>query len=365
MKFAYLLFGLRLKMLFRITGSHKFSFRFPFFFRFLFLFQNSCWSSFFSTLEKLYYKKKITSAPIPQDPIIIIGHWRTGSTYLHQLLNLDTNNTVPTNFQVHLPDSFLISDKYYKPVMKLLMGKNPKRPFDNVSIYAEEPQEDEFAILKMCGHSPLIKLIYPGSPDFYLLSYDNYEPEGKDFEEWQKAITEFCKKISIATSKRIVLKNPFHSFRINSVRKVFPKAKFIHIYRHPYNVIPSTINMWNIVGKQNVMQPGFVPATIESAVEIYDRMMRYIQSHKKDISEKFFHEIKYEDLEKDPVKEIRKAYQNLGLTFNYEFEEEILKFHQNKFSKNKFNLSEEEKEYISDKLKYHMEYYGYSQLKEF
>jgi omega-hydroxy-beta-dihydromenaquinone-9 sulfotransferase len=360
MKFAYLLYGLRLKMLFKICCKNKFSFRLKYFFRFLVLFQNSCWSSFFSILEKLYFKKKIKSALLPDDPIIIIGHWRTGSSYLHQLLQLDKNNTVPTNFQVHLPDSFLIADKYYKPVMKLLMGKNPKRPFDNVSIFVDEPQEDEFATLKMCGHSPFIKLIYPDSPEFFLLSFNDFEIEGKAFEEWKSALAEFCKKLSIATSKRIVLKNPFHSFRINSVRKVFPNAKFIHIYRHPYNVIPSTINMWNIVGKQNVMRPGFVKATLNSTVEVYARMMNYIIAHKKKIPEKYFQEIKYENLEKDPVKEIKKTYENLGLVFSYEFEKAITAFHQNKFSKNKFNLKEEEKNYISTKLKNYMEHYNYS-----
>jgi omega-hydroxy-beta-dihydromenaquinone-9 sulfotransferase len=360
MKFAYLLYGIRLKKLFRLVKINGFSFRTPYLFRFFFLLQNAMWSSLFNTLEKIRFGKIIEATPLPDEPLIIIGSWRTGSTYLHQLLQNDPNRTVPDNFQVHLPDSFLFSVKYYKPIMKLLMGKNARRPFDNVSVCADEPQEDEFAILKMCGQSPLIKLIYPDSDHFFLLKYDNYELSGKDYEEWEKSMIELCKKINIATSKQIILKNPFHSLRIQTLRKLFPKAKFIHIYRHPCDVVPSSVNMWNIVGQQNAMKPGFIPATVENTVEVLDRVLNYIHLHTKDLPEQSFYEIKYEDLEKNPVEEIKKAYKKLGLPFTSELENSIIVRHSDDFVKNKYSISEKDKTYIFDKLKHHMERYGYS-----
>jgi omega-hydroxy-beta-dihydromenaquinone-9 sulfotransferase len=360
MKFAYLLYGIRLKKLFRLIRNNGLSFRSPYIFRYLFLLQNALWSSLFCTIEKFQYGKLIATTPLPDEPVIIIGSWRTGSTYLHQLLRFDPNRTVPDNFQIHLPDSFLFSVKYYKPVMKFLMGKNARRTFDNVSVCADEPQEDEFAILKMCGQSPLLNLIYPDSDRFFLLNYDNYELEGEDYDEWGKAMTELCTKINIASSKQIILKNPFHSLRIKTIRRLFPRAKFIHIYRHPFNVIPSSINMWNIVGPQNAMRPGFVKATVKDTVEVFDRVLNYIHLHTKDLPEQSFCEIKYEDLEENPLEEIKNAYNKLGLPFNSTFEESLKVPNSKKFVKNKYSLSEEDKSFISEKLKHHMERYGYS-----
>jgi hypothetical protein len=360
MKSAYLLYGIRLKKLFRLIKNHGFSFHFPYLLRFLLLLQNAVWASLFYKIEKFRYKNLIKATPLPDEPIIIIGSWRTGSTYLHQLLQHDPNRTVPTYFQVHLPDSFLVSVKYYKPIMKFLMSKKAHRPFDNVSVCADEPQEDEFAILKMCGQSPLMKLIYPDPNNFFLLNFDHYELSGKDYEEWASAMVEFCKKINIYTSKQIILKNPFHSLRIKTLRRLFPKAKFIHIYRHPYNVIPSSINMWNIVGPQNAMIPGFVPATIENTVKVFDNVLNYIHQNTNDLPEESYCEIKYENLEENPVEEIKKAYKQLGLPFSEALENSIHMHHSKNFVKNKYSLSEEDKAYISQKLKYHMDRLGYS-----
>jgi omega-hydroxy-beta-dihydromenaquinone-9 sulfotransferase len=359
MKSVYIIYGIRLKILFKFIRSKGFYFKHPYLLRFFLLLQNSVWASFFSFMEKKRFTKIINSTPLPEDPLIIIGHWRTGSTYLHELLQNDPNGTTPTLFQVHLPNGFLFSDKFYKPIMKLFYGKKNRRPFDNMLLVTDGPQEDEFAILKMCGQTPLIQLIYPENEKFFLLNYPDYDLHGKDFEEWKDAMTEFCKKIHIFNSKRIILKNPFHTLRIQSILKLFPKAKFIHIYRNPLDVIPSTINMWNIVGRQNSMKPGFVPATTESVTEVYDRMMTYLLQHTKDLPESSFCEIRYEDLENDPVKEIEKAYKKLELPFPVEYKSSIIRNQKKNFKKNHFNLSEEDKKYISEKLKQYMDHYGY------
>jgi omega-hydroxy-beta-dihydromenaquinone-9 sulfotransferase len=359
MKIAYLIYGLRLKILFRLTRKYGFPFHPLYFLRFLYVIQNAIWSSVFSIAEKHSKKKLIDASSLPNGPLIIIGHWRSGSTYLHQLLTYDHNGTVPTNFQTTLPDSFLVSEKYYKPVMKFLMGKKYTRPFDNIILDVDGPQEEEFAILKMCGLSPLTKLIYPDSSRFFLEDFSDYELNGDVYEEWKNAMTEFCKKLTLTKPKRIVLKNPFHSMRIQTLLRLFPNAKFIHIHRNPLDVIPSTVNMWNIVGRQNIMRGKFAKATTENIVEILDRLLTYIHKCSLDLPAESYCEIRYENLESDPVTEIKKAYRKLELPFTPEFEEAIKKNLVNDFKKNIYSLSEENRKFISGKLKHHMERLGY------
>ena len=54
-------------------------------------------------IERKLFGKKIDSFSCPDGPIFIIGHWRTGTTLLHQLMNLDPNLAAPTLFQVAEP----------------------------------------------------------------------------------------------------------------------------------------------------------------------------------------------------------------------------------------------------------------------
>src|SRR6516162_6480849 len=58
--------------------------------------------SFFHTILRLIqqaiYGRRIARTPIVQQPIFIIGHWRTGTTYLHELLTLDDRHAFPTTY---------------------------------------------------------------------------------------------------------------------------------------------------------------------------------------------------------------------------------------------------------------------------
>ena len=40
-------------------------------------------------LFKIKYHKKISNTIIKNPPVIIIGHWRSGTTYLHELISQD------------------------------------------------------------------------------------------------------------------------------------------------------------------------------------------------------------------------------------------------------------------------------------
>ena len=47
-------------------------------------------------LQSLIYGRRVRRTPLGDDPIFVIGHWRTGTTLLHELLALDPAHTAPT-----------------------------------------------------------------------------------------------------------------------------------------------------------------------------------------------------------------------------------------------------------------------------
>jgi hypothetical protein len=350
---------MRLDQLYRLLKRNKLTYSFQNIFRLAFLIQSALWSSVFSWIEQARYSVTLKNTPVPKDPIFIIGHWRTGSTLLHQLMSLDPQMTTPTLFQVAVPDSFLVSYPYYRPIFKRVISKH--RPMDQVRIGMDEPQEDEYAIYRLTCYSPLENLVFPKSGSYFLNHGASFLPPDDKLEQWKKDVTGFYKKLHFKRRKRIISKNPFNSFRINVLCDMFPGARFIHIVRHPDDVIPSTINMWDILQKQNRLNKPVIPPDFRETVGVLENLLTAIENDRVHLKSGHYAEIRFEDLEVNPVDVIKSVYQKMDIPFTGEFEDKINRFMKDAtdFRKNTFTLTPEEKTYIREKLQHMMNKYDY------
>jgi hypothetical protein len=324
-------------------------------FRLLFLFQGACWSSLFSRIEKARFSLKLSDTKIPDDPIFIIGHWRTGSTFLHQLMSLDPNLHAPTLFEVALPDSFLVSDAYYRPVFNRIIGRH--RPMDQVKIGMDEPQEDEYAILRITSYSPLEQLVFQNSGHYFLNPETKFSPAKQELPKWTTDYKYFFRKLFFLHQQRIISKNPFNSFRINLLLELFPKAKFIHIHRHPFRVVPSAIHMWDILSRQNSLTRHTVRPSVGEVVPFLNKLLTTIDEETKKHPIGTIVDIRYEDIENDPVKKISGLYNDLNLPFSDSLTGNINNFidEMKHYKKNEFSLSEEDQVFIRKHLAWYME----------
>ena len=110
---------------------------------------NSC----LGIVELMLYGGRIARQTIHPRPLFVLGHPRTGTTMLHQLLALDheTFGTCST-FCAGFPAAFLWVERF-KWMFAGLVDK--KRPMDNVDLSLDSPQEDELAVNVMsAGTSP-------------------------------------------------------------------------------------------------------------------------------------------------------------------------------------------------------------------
>ena len=353
MKSAYLLAGTRFSRLFRILKRHGMGISFRFILRFLFLFQNGIWASIFHRKEKRLFSERIKAQQLPVDPVFIIGHWRTGSTYLHQLLALDEQFTTCNLFQSSIPDSFLSSRKSYEPIMSKALKGN--RPMDQVKLGMDEPQEDEYALFRMSTQSPLEDLVFPKGKDYFLMSYNDFIPkDSKEKEEWKDALILFYKKIMIAGggNKILLMKNPFHSMRITLLKELFPKARFIVIDRNPEVLIPSTMRMWSIVGRQNTMNRKWKDPEFIEVVKFYRRLRKKITVDLANIpaNQKIY--IHFDQLETEPVATVKRIYRHFNLPYNDKFNQGLLDFIESNsdYKKNKYQLTKEQTQILKDEL---------------
>jgi hypothetical protein len=49
--------------------------------------------------ERLRYGRAVRRTELVADPVFILGHWRSGTTYLQKLLSLDSRHAYPTLLQ--------------------------------------------------------------------------------------------------------------------------------------------------------------------------------------------------------------------------------------------------------------------------
>ncbi|HNW75370.1 MAG TPA: sulfotransferase [Bacteroidales bacterium] len=360
MKSCYLTAGIRFSPLMRLLRENQVSFRPKYLARMAFLLQSGLWSSFFTKIEKVRFGETLRHTPEPVNPVFIIGHWRSGSTFLHQIMTCDPQFTAPTLFQTAQPDNFITSYPYYRPVFLAMVEKS--RPMDNVRLGMDEPQEDEYALYRLTGFSPLTRLIFPREKRYFLHDVGSYLPPDSQSAEWEQQIIRFFQKITFHTGKRIVSKNPFHSLRIETLSRLFPEARFIHIVRDPMRSIPSTINMWNIVQRQNCLNGNACRPTTGEVCDGLNYLLDQVDIQSKKLPGNRFREIRFEDLEQDPLNTIQSMYQDLEIPYTASFETNLKKFlsEVSSYRKNTFNLTDTEKQEINEKMDKMMSRYHYS-----
>ena len=186
---------------------------------------NSAWG----LIQDAFWQGAIDAAE-PAPPTFVIGHWRSGTTLLHELLALDPRFAYPANYDCFVPDHFLASHRFLTPLLRLFLPR--QRPMDDMPVSPQQPQEDEFAILTMGGPTPYRRIAFPnhGPVDQELLDFDTAPPER--VEEFRRLLLRFFRGLSYRyEGKPLILKSPPHTGRIRKLAEWFPGARFIHIAR--------------------------------------------------------------------------------------------------------------------------------------
>ncbi len=310
--------------------------------------------------ESLVFGRKIADTNIEHPPIFILGHWRSGTTLLHNLLTLDPQFTFPNLYHCMYPGHFLLTENVVAPLTSWLLPKT--RPMDNVPTSWSSPQEDEIALALDCGISPYLMLAFHGRKDVYGRFFDTRDMTVGERASWKKSLLKLMKKLTIRENKSIVLKSPSHTYRIPTLLEMFPNARFIYIYRNPYAVYRSTVHLRQTMFVENSLGPAHLESSEEDTLFYYEKCIRTYEETKSLIPQGNLHEIRFEDLEVDPLSEMADTYKTLDLP-GWELVEpkvkEQLAGHES-YRKNAFRMDPETMRIVAERLKWVFELYGYS-----
>lgn len=112
--------------------------------------------------ENLLFGRKVRETKIAP-PLFVLGVWRSGTSFLFNLLTRDPRFAFPNAYQASFPHSFLLTEGIGAALLKPFILK--KRPQDNVAFGIDVPQEDEFAMCSLVPRSMLMSLAFPRRAD--------------------------------------------------------------------------------------------------------------------------------------------------------------------------------------------------------
>lgn len=314
------------------------------------------------TLERVLIDPRVDKVRIDQPPIFIIGHWRTGTTHLHNLMSLDPGLAYVTTFQTLAPECCVTGRYTLRPIMALNMPAT--RPMDNVALGIDLPQEEEFSLCNVTLCSMYNGFYFPRSLDRlfdrYVL-FDGTSPA--EIDEWQTVYTRVLKKATyVARGKRLVLKNPVNTARIPQLLGLFPGAKFIHIHRNPYEIFQSTNKLFRSVIDQVGMQSILTETIRAHVVRFFREMMtRYIETAPQ-APQGDLVEVAYADLIANPVSEVARIYHELnleGLDVTLPLAREYASKHRS-YEPNRFALAADDADLIEREWGFAIDHWGYT-----
>ncbi len=311
----------------------------------------------FRWFDRLKYHRKLRTTTI-EKPIFILGHWRSGTTFLHNLLCEDPNSGFVSTYQTVFPNN-MATKWLFGPFMKIIMPG--KRPSDNVELAVDFPQEEELGFMNMNPHSLYNFFYFPAHFQRYF--EQAISNRGLLFEEQKRIEIDYLMLIRkaqlVANKNQLVIKNPVNTARINFLHKLFPDARYIHLIRNPYTVFLSSkkffLNLLPTLWFEKVDDD----VIEDMVIDLYNGLFTSYFEHKHLALNLV--EIKFEDFELNPISELAGLYQKLainGFDNAKPFFEKYLAS-QNDYKKNTYSIKQEEVDKIDKNWGVYIEKWGY------
>src|SRR5690606_23261860 len=265
-------------------------------------------------------------------PIFVIGHARSGTTLAHRLMCMDQRMSAFKYWELRLPSllekkivhalAWLDSHVFGRRIERRLAAWE-ERKFGAVKqihkMGLNVPEEDDLIFYDSCASGFwMTKLPFMGDLDFFHL--DRRAPRSR------KRLMRFYREcvrrqLYLNGGEKIHLsKNPTWCGRVESLLEIFPDARFVILYRNPYETIPSLLKLLHVSWKHagNIDAAKIAEATRAMTDLSYEHYLYPLEALARR-PETPVASIDYRELISDPKGAIERAYVEIGLEMTDQF----------------------------------------------
>ena len=317
----------------------------------------------FAGLESLQYGRAVREHVVEKPPIFLVGHWRSGTTHLHNLLSRDPQFGFLDFAQTAMPSNMLSRKTGIgRDIIQRVIPET--RGYDNVKLSLQEPQEEEMALGNLNPICLYNTYYFPGQ----LLEHSRRSLFFEGVSESEKAKFEasyefLVRKLSFAhDGKQLLFKNPPSTTRIPMLKKLFPGARFVHIVRNPYPVYRSNVakfaRLFNAFAWQDFLDVDLHAYTIKT----YEDLMKRYLHDREALSDGELFETSYEKITEDPLGEVSKIYDAFGIDGKEEGLEHIGRYVEEirGYKRNVHQIKKAHADEIRERWAFSFEHWGYS-----
>jgi omega-hydroxy-beta-dihydromenaquinone-9 sulfotransferase len=298
----------------RLLRENRFRIAPAYWHRGLFVTLISFLNSWFRRREERRFGELVRTTKIERSPLFVLGHWRSGTTHLHNLLAEDREQFAYANtYQVVNPHTFLSTEDEFSRRFAFLLPDT--RPMDNMALSFDAPQEDEFAMLLDSFRSLYLGVSFPNRLQHYERYLTFRDVPQTEIDEWKTSFLKFTRKLTFKYGgKAIVFKSPPHTARVRLLLEMFPEAKFVFIHRHPYEVYRSMRHYFDTAAWYMYLQKPDLAALDRVIFDRYVAVHDALYEDVPRIPTGHYQEIRFDDLERDPMGQVERLYSALKLS---------------------------------------------------
>ena len=253
------------------------------------------------------------------DPVVIVGLPRTGSTLLQRLLAVDPRFYSAawweTRYPAPLPD-----DPADQPERRMALACDEVEAMiqampEILTIHPLDAMQadEEFMLMEHAFMSAMDSYVNVPSYTAWLELQDQtpvygYLKKMLQFLQWQKL------RRGVPGAQRWLLKTPQHLHKLEILLKVFPQAKVVLTHRDPVQTIPSLASFAYTLWKMYSDTPD--PQVVG---QLWCAQMRHAVHHAMQVREdspaEHFLDVQFEDTVSDPFRVIEFIYRFLNMSF--------------------------------------------------
>ena len=267
----------------------------------------------FSVAERMLIERTLPAIETLEPPVFILGHWRSGTTHLYNVMCKSGDWSFVPPLATGLPWDMFGIGRVFRPLLERALPEH--RYIDNIPVTPDSPQEDEIALANMTALSFYHGIYFPSAFDEFLrrgVFFDGCSDA--EVDEWRSTFVYLMRKLSkLQDGRRLLIKNPVYTARLAFLRGMFPRAKFVHIERSPYDVFQSMRNFYRKLFAEFALQPYDHVDIDEVIFSVYERMMDRLAADSSGLHAPDYVELRYDELDRDGLGSIQKIYRSLEL----------------------------------------------------
>ncbi len=282
-------------------------------------------------IESLLEQHPEINDEIINEPVVIVGLPRTGTTMLHRILASDSRFYTPIWFETRFPapkpdEDFRVYDSRIDDGKAEVAGMLEANP-DLASIHpmdAEAPDE-EIMLLEQSFYSTMPPA-FCNVPSYvtWLETHDN--TPGYEYLKRLLQVLQWQKKEKGQQAQRWLLKTPHHLHHMDTLFKVFPEALVVQSHRDPLETIPSIASfntaLWKLCADRIDEKVVGELSARKYAKGMHDTMI-VREQHPDAVLD-----VNYKETIKTPFETIEKVYQFIGMELTEEARAGMLQWQQ-------------------------------------